>query len=81
MPGAFTFLNGKRLLVTKAAFSGQSESGRPGSVVSADAAGIRVNTGNGTVTLLSVKPENKKEMAVRDFINGFHVSQNDLFSD
>jgi methionyl-tRNA formyltransferase len=81
VPGAFAFFNGKRVQITKAALSGQAEKAKPGSVVSAGASGIRVGAGSGIVTLLMLKPENKKEMAAKDFINGFHVRQNDLFSD
>jgi len=42
----------------------------PGTVVSADAAGIRVQTGDGALTLTRVQIESGKVLAVVDFLNG-----------
>ncbi|MET0403311.1 MAG: methionyl-tRNA formyltransferase, partial [Cystobacter sp.] len=67
-PGAFTTLEGKLFKVHKARVgSGQ---GAPGTVLSADAGGLEVACGEGSLVLLEVQPEGKRVMAVGDFLSG-----------
>jgi len=68
-PGAFTFLDGKRLRVQEArAVEGRGE---PGVVIAATPeAGIVVACGEGALALARVQPEGKKPQSAREFLAG-----------
>jgi methionyl-tRNA formyltransferase len=82
VPGAYTFHHGKRLQVLRAALAEKTGSAaKPGTVIAADAKGLRVQAGEGVIALLELKPENKRAMSAQDFLNGFRVKTNDVFTD
>lgn len=80
-PGSYTFFGGKRLIVTSMALSSEdpfhaSESvGR--AVLSQKSKHIQVKTGEGTLELLSVKPEGKSVQEARVFWNGLKGDKED----
>lgn len=80
-PGPYTFFRGTRLQVLSAEPVPGDTLKKAGTVIRADAAGIRVQTGEGGLLLKTVKPENRKAMEARDFINGFKIRENDAFDD
>jgi methionyl-tRNA formyltransferase len=68
-PGAFTFLEGKRLRVTAA--EPAAGSGAAGTVLSAGGTdGLVVACGSGALRLLEVQPEGKKPQAASAFLAG-----------
>jgi len=77
-PGAWTTLNGKRIMVAKAACF-QGASGTPGAIVAVKENGIDVATGEGVIRIIRLKPENRQEMAVEDFVNGYRIQENHRF--
>jgi len=70
-PGAYTYLNNKRLIVHRAAqVKGESVPGRPGEVVGITDDGLLVGTGEGCLLLAEVQMEGKARMAAVDFWRG-----------
>ena len=51
----------------------------PGTVVGVDKDAFYVQTGDGVLRILSVQPEGKKRMAVKDFLLGYQVKPGDMF--
>lgn len=72
-PGAYTFLDGKKLKVFGAKAEAASPDKSPGTISVQKGMGLIVASGNGCVRLLDVQLENKKRMRAEDFLRGFHV--------
>lgn len=73
-PGLFTFLEGKRLLLTKLRPVPGEAGGRPGSIHdSADR--MFVACGSGTIEVLSLKPEGKKILTAAEFMRGLQTKK------
>jgi len=79
VPGAYAVLNGQRLQLLRAGCCDDGVVGRPGAIVAADKKGLCVQTGRGRLLITEVKPENRKAMAVGDFLNGFRINEHDAF--
>jgi methionyl-tRNA formyltransferase len=75
-PGLFTFLEGKRTLLTKLRFVSEETQGRPGAI-QGSAGRMLVSCGSGTVEVLSLKPEGKKILSAAEFMRGW-PSKKDL---
>lgn len=71
-PGAYTFLNGVRLVVHEARLATADTQGAPpGTCVAVGPAGMTVVCGDGqAVDLLQLQPEGRRVMAARDFAAG-----------
>jgi methionyl-tRNA formyltransferase len=93
-PHAYTFLNGKRLIVLRTSLettgpSREADSGvrgaggaaprLPGTIVDVTAAAIQVATGDGALTITDVQPEGRRPMPVRDFVAGHSITAGDRF--
>lgn len=78
-PGAFTTWGGDILKVweCKPPVSMDSAAGseKPGSVLGADAGGIAVQTGDGTLMLTVIQPAGKKAMDVEQFLRGSSIER------
>ena len=72
-PSAFTIARGKLLKVHRAHPEPDARAASPGTVLSADAAGIVVETGCGTLRLLEVQLEGRKALPVGPFLGGFPI--------
>ncbi len=69
--GAFTGLEGRQLKIWKASVSGEPDSKKPcGTVLGAEAGGIRVQTGDGILILEEIQLEGRKRMTAADFLRG-----------
>jgi methionyl-tRNA formyltransferase len=76
-PGSYTFFRGKRLVLLKASL-GNEEKVAPGSILADEQ--LRAGAGDGIAVIIhSVKPEGKKQMGSRDFINGFRIADGETF--
>lgn len=76
-PGGFTFYSGKRVILLKA-ITGNAKDGEPGTIIPGKK--LEVIAGDGrTVIIELLKPEGKKVMSAKDFINGFRVKDGELF--
>ncbi len=80
-PGAFTFLNGKRLKVLESEII--SDTGRnklPGAVGAIDSTGITVQAQDGLVKLKRVQLEGRSEMGAYEFALGQRLKKEDQFN-
>ena len=88
-PSAYTFLDGKTLKVWRALVensgktsgNGGKQSVLPGTVLSADKAGILVECGDGSLLLTEVQLEGKKRMDAAAFLRGYHVEPGTMLTD
>lgn len=93
-PGAFTLYRGKTLKIWEeeavtadtAGDSGAGETAEdkgaePGTVVKVEKDAFYVQTGGGLLKILSVQPEGKKRMSVKDFLLGYPVKAGEKIGD
>lgn len=79
IPGAFCYLNGKMLKISKVKAS--EGEGKPGEVIELDASGegsIKIACGRGALTVKAVIPEGKGRMSAGDFVRGRKISVGDI---
>ena len=69
-PSAYFIHNNKIVKVLKTRIEEGSASGNIGDIVKTDKEGVIMQTGDGLLKLLTVKPEGKGEMCARDWANG-----------
>jgi methionyl-tRNA formyltransferase len=80
-PGAFGVLKGQRLKIRRAESEIQ-QSGRPGEIIAVEKGrGFLVKCATGSLRVLRVQPEGKKEMEASDFWNGAHLAVGDRFEE
>ncbi len=80
-PTAFTTLNGKIVKIYETAIGKSEFAGEVGEAVAVDKEkGIIIKTGNGSLILTKVKPENKNAISGKDFVNGNYVKIGDKFN-
>lgn len=81
-PSAYTFLDGELLQLTKASALPQSSSGvLPGTIIAVEKqGGILIQTGDGVLNALTVKPAGKKFMSGADFARGKRLAPGIKFS-
>jgi len=72
-PGAFTFLDRKKLKIFSAKAETADTDVAPGTICNRNGKGLMVAAVNGWVHLLDVQMENKKRMAAEDFLRGYQV--------
>ena len=78
-PGTYSFYRGKRVKIHRAFFEEGNSAEAPGTVISMDGGVIRIACGKGTLAITALQPENHKQMAASDFINGYQVKDHDTF--
>ena len=69
-PGAYTSLNGTRIEIIEAIVS--ETGGAAGEVISVNP--LLVGTGSGSLEIIRVKPENKREMSSSDWLRGARIT-------
>ena len=80
-PGAYTFLEGRRVKVQRVRVSTQEGSADvPGTVLRTSADGIEVACGRGVVVLLELQPEGKSRMSAAAFAAGQRLNSGARFS-
>ncbi|MBB6098225.1 methionyl-tRNA formyltransferase [Deinobacterium chartae] len=80
-PGAYTFLDGKRLKVLELRPLEERSSAAPGTLLGASERGARVATGQGgVIELLRVQPESKAALEGAAWIRNFQVAPGSRFS-
>jgi methionyl-tRNA formyltransferase len=73
-PHAYTYLEGARLIVLKTRVDDRPSTEGPGTIVGLSRDEIEVSTGRGRIALLSIQPEGRRPMHVRDFLAGHPLS-------
>lgn len=86
-PGAYTFLDSKRVkiweseLKKEAELNTAAEDFKAGEIIKADSKkGILVQTGSGVLAVKKLQLAGTKKMSALDFINGYQLSQNSRFT-
>ncbi len=69
-PGAFTFLNGKRLRIWQASIEKSGVSSQPGELLAVSEQALIIQTGAGSLCIKALQLEGKKRMAAGEFIRG-----------
>ena len=78
-PGAYTFLNQRRIKFLKSSVIKEDVSSSPRIVVSRTSRDITIGTGCGLLQPLIVQPEGKRKMSVEDFLRGASIQAGDRF--
>lgn len=74
-PGTYTLLDGKRLGIERAVPLDNSLSGEPGEIVATGDFYFDVRCSEGVLRVLDVKPEGRRSMGVRDFLQGKRMTE------
>jgi len=69
-PGAFTFLNGKRIKIFRVSELSIETDNKPGTVLNCDKQGIHVAAGTGALTILELQGASGKRLEAREFLKG-----------
>lgn len=78
-PAAYTFLNGKKLILVQGKVVSDNTKEAPGVVTEVTKNEILIQTGEGQLKLFKLKPQGKKEMSVHDFLLGNVISKGEQF--
>lgn len=80
-PGAFTFLEEKRLRIIKAMPLDITGHDAPGTVLESAPGTLMVQTGNGALSIREIQGESGKRLPISDFLRGFPIEKGLCFSD
>ena len=69
-PSRYAVLDEKILKIYKSIIGSSNKSGKIGEIINVYKDGIGVKTSDGEIVLTEIKPEGKKKMSVRDYLNG-----------
>lgn len=72
-PSAYTKLDGKTFKIWKAEVVEAEEAAKPGTIVAVEKNALKVQTGEGVLSLLEVQIEGKKRMDAGSFLRGYAV--------
>jgi methionyl-tRNA formyltransferase len=73
-PHAYSYVDGRRIIVWRTVPLGGPAAGPPGTIVRADEAGLHVSTGDGTaLALLELQSEGGRPLGIADFLRGHDV--------
>lgn len=80
-PGCTTTLHGRQIkILSAAAVDPSASTAAPGTVIAVQKEGaIWVQTGEGALNLLQLKPEGKKAMSASEFLRGYRLKAGDVF--
>lgn len=80
-PGAYSYLDGKRVKIWESELSSKNNSQKKaGTIVKADAEeGILVQTGDGILAIKKLQFPGRKKIEVEDFLNGHQIKVNSKF--
>ena len=79
-PSAYTKLNGKTLKIWRAAVETGGDAKDAGKVVTANKKELKIQTGDGILSLLEVQLEGKKRMDIEAFLRGYEVMEQTILT-
>jgi len=80
-PAAWTNFRDMNIKIWKSTeFSSNEISLKPGQILKYNKKQLIVGTGNGSLEILEIQPENKKKMDGLSFINGYRLTEDEFFS-
>ena len=74
-PGAYCYLNDKRLKIYKTTLTDTISDEKPGTITEVTKNGIYVSTKDYLIIIKELKLEGKKKCDVRDFVNGINIEE------
>ena len=74
-PGAYCYLDDKRLKIYKTTLTDTISEGKPGTIMDITKNGIYVSTSDYIIIIKELKLEGKKKCDVRDFVNGINIEE------
>ena len=79
--GAFSTLNNKKIKIWKTSIINDDrfQNRKNGEIVSVSKNELLVKTGEGVISIMELQPENKSKMKIKDFLNGFKITEGELF--
>ena len=80
-PGTYTTRAGSRILITRAIALEEPDQSPSGTISSSGSTGIQISCGGGTLKVLAVKPEGKREMTVEEFISGYKIEPGEILGE
>ena len=78
-PGAYTFLNQKKIKLLKSEIVNSSEKGHPGKITFFENDNFTVGCSGSSLKIYEVQLEGKKIMSSRDFLNGYKFEKKYYF--
>ena len=79
-PHAYSYLDGRRLILLKTALDDRQATAAPGTIVAVSADGIEVATGHGgRLAIQELQPEGRRPMRAREFLAGHPVREGARF--
>ena len=79
-PSAYTKLNGKTLKIWRAAVEAGGDAKDAGKVVMVNKKELKIQTGDGILSLLEVQLEGKKRMDIEAFLRGYEVMEQTILT-
>lgn len=79
-PSAYTKLNGKTLKIWRVAVEAGGDAKDAGKVVTANKKELKIQTGDGILSLLEVQLEGKKRMDIEAFLRGYEVMEQTILT-
>lgn len=79
--GAFSTLNNKKIKIWKTSKVNEdkSQNRKNGEIILVSKNELLVKTGDGIISIIEIQPENKAKMKIKDFLNGFKITEGELF--
>jgi methionyl-tRNA formyltransferase len=78
-PHAYTFWNGRRLILLRSSPSSGTTHAQGGVVIAAHSEELRIAAGEGHLQILELQAEGKRPMTAREFLAGTHIEPGDIF--
>ncbi len=72
-PGAYTFYRGQRWIISKTETNSGKPNEIPGKIIRISDHGLEIGTGEGRLMITELKPEGKRSMSAKHFIQGHKV--------
>ncbi len=79
-PGAFTFLNEKRLKIFRIKETNIDSDKAPGTIIDSPQNELHVATGSKVVSIIEIQGASGKKLAAADFLRGFKINEDDAFA-
>lgn len=78
-PHAFTFAGDRRFILLRSKWSAEPTAAAPGTILEATGDRLNIAAGSGVLHVVEIQPEDKRPMAVRDFLAGHRLNRGARF--
>lgn len=78
-PGAYSFYKGERIRIWKTEINLKNSSlGKPGLIYSVDREGLKIGTGDGSITITQIQFDSSKKMSVEEYLRGHKIDEGEV---